>query len=108
MSSTEAQPYEQLLEMISTELMLAGEGRFEELHAANDAREAFIAGLPATPPEAAREPLQRAALMQERLTIELARGKEALLLALRGLQVGKRTARGYAPPPRGPRISASA
>ena len=108
MSPTEARPYEQLLEMISTELMLAGESRFEELRAANEARQALIARLQASPPDAAREPLQRAALMQERLTIELARGKEALLLELRGLQVAQRTARGYAPPPRGPRISTSA
>lgn len=100
--------YEQLLEMISAELQLAGEGRFEELAEANAAREALIADLPATPPAAARGTLERTWLMQERLNIELARGREALLMALSELQRAKRTARGYAPPPRGPRISASA
>ncbi len=108
MSAPVADPYEHLLALISDELRLAGEGRFEELAQANATRTQLIATLPATPPASARETLQRAALMQERLNIELARGKEALLAALRELQLAQRTARGYAPPPRGPRISASA
>jgi hypothetical protein len=101
-------PYEQLLEMVSHELQLAGEGRFPELLEANDARQALIASLPATPPAAAREPLQLTALMQERLNIELSRAKEALLTALSELQRAKRTAHGYAPPRRGPLINTSA
>lgn len=101
-------PYEQLLDMVLHELQLAGEGRFQELVQANDARQALIASVPATPPAAAREPLQLTALMQERLNIELARAREALLNALSELQRAKRTAHGYAPPPRGPRISTSA
>ncbi len=108
MSAPATDPYERLLALISDELRLAGEGRFEELAQANEARAALIASLPPTPPASARDTLERAALMQERLNIELARGKEALMVALRELQLAQRTARGYAPPPRGPRISTSA
>lgn len=108
MSSPASAPYEQLIELLSQELELAGEGRFQELADANAARAALIASLPAAPPASAREPLERAALMQARLDIELQRGKEALLLALRELQRASRAARGYAPAPRKPRISTSA
>jgi hypothetical protein len=94
--------------MLSNELQLAGEGRFDELVKANAARQILISSLPATPPAAAREPLQLVALMQERLNIEVQRGREAMLMALTELQRAQRAARGYAPPSRGPRVSTTA
>jgi hypothetical protein len=108
MSAPASDPYERLVDLISRELQLAGEGRFDELAEANKERAALIGTMPPAPPASAADTLRRAALMQERLNIELERGKEALLLAMRELQRAKRTARGYAPAPRGPRISASA
>jgi hypothetical protein len=107
-SVPEAAPYELLLELIERELQLAGEGRFDELTHAAEARAAHAASLPATPPAAAREALERAVLMQQRLTIEVLRGREAMVGALREIERAKRAANGYAPPRRRERLSASA
>jgi hypothetical protein len=102
-------PYEALLGLIERELQLAGEGRFDELLEVAGARAALAETLPETPPASAREPLERAWLMQQRLTIELARGREALLVELAKLERAQRTADGYAPPQRrSRRITASA
>ncbi len=109
MSALASTPYDALLELIERELELAGEGRFEELARVSQASAALVASLPETPPASAREPLERAALIQRRLTIELLRGRETVLLALAEIERGRRAARGYAPPRRlTPRVSASA
>jgi hypothetical protein len=108
MSPPAAAPYEKLLELIEHELQLAGEGRFEELEQAAATRVAHVDTLPATPPVSARSALERAVLMQQRLTIEVLRGREALLLAVAAVERGKRAASGYAPPRRHDRVSASA
>jgi hypothetical protein len=108
MSSPEAVPYEKLLEFIEHELQLAGEGRFEELEQAVATRALHVDTLPATPPASARTALELASLLQQRLTIEVLRGREALLLALTDVERGKRVARGYAPPRQHERLSASA
>ncbi len=109
MTSSTATPYETLVEMIEQELVLAGEARFEELIALGNERAQFVATLPPRPPAGARDALERASLMQKRLTIELLRGREQLVLALAGLEQARRAARGYAPPRlRAPRLSASA
>jgi hypothetical protein len=107
--SATAAPYEALLELIERELQLAGEGRFDELLKVAGARAALAATLPETPPAGARETLERAWLTQQRLTIELSRGREALLVELSKLERAQRAAHGYAPPRlRPPRVSASA
>jgi hypothetical protein len=107
--SATAAPYEALLELIERELQLAGEGRFDELLKVAAARAALAGTLPQTPPPDARETLERAWLMQQRLTIELTRGHEALLLELSKLERAQRTAHGYKPVQRrSPRVSASA
>ena len=108
MSASDAAPYEALIELIEHELQLAGEGRFDELAEAGAVRAAMAGTLPETPPASAREPLERANLLQERLTIEVLRGREAVLAALVDVERAKRTARGYAPPRRREQISASA
>ncbi len=102
--STETAPYEVLLELIEHELALAGEARYKELLVLGAACAELIASLPPTPPAAARDVLERASLMQQRLTIELLRGREQILLALSGLERARRTAHGYAPPKRSTRL----
>jgi len=108
MSSAAAAPYEALLEMIEHELQLAGEGRFQELSRAAEARSAYVSTLPATPPASARDALVHAELIHKRLAIEVLRGREVLLLALGEVERAKRAARGYAPPRRRERLSTSA
>ncbi len=108
MSDSPSSPYDELVELIERELQLAGEGRFDELALLTESRIALAATLPDQPPASARPALTRAKLLQERLTIEVLRGREAVLLALAEVQHVRRAAQGYAPPPRSPRISTSA
>jgi type VI protein secretion system component VasF len=109
MSTDEREPYLQLLGLIERDLSLAGEGRYDELVAADVERQALISTLPATPPAAARDLLERATLIQKRLNIELLRGREQLVVATGLVERGRRTARGYTPPiNRVPRVVESA
>jgi hypothetical protein len=108
MSTPASTPYDALLELIERELELAGEGRFDEVAELAASRELLTGSLPAAPPASARPALERAALLQQRLTIELLRGREAVLLELAQIERGWRAARGYGPRNRGPRVSASA
>jgi hypothetical protein len=109
MSSAEAAPYEQLAESYEHELELLGSGRLEELAEVSAARAALIASLPETPPAGARPGLERAALVHERVMIEIVRCRDAVLVELAQVDRGRRTARGYAPTrQRRPHIEASA
>lgn len=109
MTADERAPYLKLIALIERDLSLAGEGRFEELVAADAERQALISTLPATPPASARDLLERASLIQKRLTIELLRGRDELLVAAGQVERGRQTARGYTPPiARVPRIAESA
>ncbi len=109
MSTDEQAAYERLIELIERDLALAGEGRFEELVEADAERQELVRALPGTPPAGARDLLERASLLQKRLSIELLRGRDELLAAAGALERGRRTARGYAPPrQRPPRIAESA
>jgi hypothetical protein len=104
-----AAPYEQLLELIEQQLALAGEARYDELIELGAERAEFVAGLLATPPACAHDALERASILQQRLTIELLRGREQRLLALSRLERARRAALGYAPPTfTTPRLLASA
>jgi hypothetical protein len=98
MTDAEAAPYEALARSIERELELIGEGRFEEAQLLQAERATVIAGLPEVPPPAARPALQRAALLNKRLEIEILRCREALVLDLAQVELVTRTARGYAPP----------
>jgi hypothetical protein len=108
MSSAADKPYEALADQIEHELQLAGEGSFAELVQAQSAGAELIATLPDEPPASAGEVLKRASILHKRLEVELLRGREALLLELATLERARRTARGYAPPRRAPRIFESA
>lgn len=109
MSSPDAAPYEFLARMIERELELICTRDQDALDALRAERDALIASLPETPPACARPALQRAALMNKRLEIEILRIREALVLEAANLQRVNRTARGYSPPrePR-PHVQATA
>ena len=100
MSSTnaDARPYEALARTIERELELICSGDYDQLAAIKAEREELIERLPATPPASARPALQRAALMNKRLEIEILRLREALLLESANVELVDRTARGYSPP----------
>jgi hypothetical protein len=98
MSSQDAAPYEALARTIERELELVCTGDNEQLAVVKAEREQLIAGLPATPPACARPALQRAALMNKRLEIEILRLREALVLESANVELVGRTARGYSPP----------
>jgi hypothetical protein len=107
--SSSAASYERLAQLFERDLQLAGEGRWEELSESDDERSALIASLGESPEEAARASLVRASALAGRTTIELMRGRDALLIALDQLERARRTARGYTPPQRrAARIEASA
>jgi hypothetical protein len=98
MSAQHAAPYEALARSIERELELIGEGRLSELAALHAERTALIGELPEVPPRFARPALQRAALLNKRVEIEILRYREALVLDLAQVELVSRTARGYAPP----------
>jgi hypothetical protein len=104
-----AAPYEALAQLGELELELIGEGRVEELPELWQARDALLATLPQTPPPAARAALERCALMQKRIRIEIVRCQEEVLRELAKVHRAQRMARAYgAGGRRGPRFSASA
>ncbi len=88
-------PYERLLALAERELECAGAGQWAALPAIAAERAAIIQALPATPPPTARANLERAALTQARVTIELQRGRAQTLFALRHVLHARRAARGY-------------
>ena len=95
MTSAETAPYEALARMIERELELIGTGDHDALAALGSEREALIATLPDTPPACARPELQRAALMNKRVEIEVLRIREALVLEFANTERVSRVARGY-------------
>lgn len=88
--------YEALHEHAERELELAGSGEIERLAALGARWQELIAGLPARPPAAAAELLQRAQLIHERTRIELVRLRETLLSDLASTTRARRAADGYA------------
>jgi hypothetical protein len=97
MTAPDVAPYETLARSLERELELLGEGAFGQLETLHAERAALLLALPATPPESARPALQRAALMNKRVEMEILRRREALLLDASTVERVERTARGYAP-----------
>jgi hypothetical protein len=89
-------PYEAIHDHAELELELAGRGEIEGLAALGARWEELIADLPAQPPAAAAQLLERARLIHERTRIELIRLREALLSDLATATRARRTADGYA------------
>jgi hypothetical protein len=96
MSAPAVAPYEALARSLERELELIGDGAVDELTMLHAERAALIESLPAVPPADARPALQRAALMNKRVEIEILRRREALLLESANVELVGRTARGYA------------
>jgi hypothetical protein len=88
--------YQALYEHAELELELAGRGELAGLTAMGARWDELIAGLPATPPAAAAELLERAQLIHERTRVELERLREALLSELSTATRARRTTEGYA------------
>jgi len=107
-------PYAELLALGELELEHAGAGRYDALAEIAARRDAIIGELPPIPPAHVRSTLELAALTQERVTIELLRGRERTLLDLGLVAQARRTARGYGRsiatvrPPGGPHVDTSA
>jgi hypothetical protein len=89
-------PYEAICAYAERELELAGRGELARLTELGVRWEELIAGLPARPPLAAAELLQRAHLIHERTRIELDRLREALLGEIATATRSRRTANAYA------------
>jgi hypothetical protein len=92
-------PYERILELGELELELVQGQRWEELAQLGAEREELIASLPALAPTTARGPLERAAELQQKVSLELARSVALAREGLSRLDRGRRAAAGYAPPP---------
>jgi hypothetical protein len=88
--------YEALVRIAELELELAGDGRYDELAQLRGQRAKVLESLPKPPPAGARDALERALAIQRRVTIELLRRREHVLLSLRRVEISKRTANGYA------------
>lgn len=93
--ATELDPYRAVLEHAEHELTLAGKAEIDELVALGARWEQLIATLPRTPPAAAADLLERAALIHERTRIELIRLREAVLAEHSAASNARRAAVGY-------------
>lgn len=89
-------PYEAICAHAELELELAGRGELARLTELGPRWDELIAGLPARPPVAAAELLQRAHLIHARTRIELDRLREALLSEIATATRSRRTANAYA------------
>jgi len=97
MTAPEAAPYETLARNIERELELIGEGSVDRLAALHAERAKLLETLLAIPPAGARPALQRAALLNKRVEIEILRRQEALIVESANVERVGRTARGYGP-----------
>jgi hypothetical protein len=102
-------PYEALAAIVERELALVADRDFDGLAEVTRERAALVGTLPATPPAAANATLRRCLALQQRVGIELARVREAILIELAQVRLGQRAAAGYAPARRRvPRVDANA
>jgi hypothetical protein len=88
-------PYEAIRAHAELELELAGRGELAQLSELGPRWDELIAGLPARPPVAAAELLQRAHLIHERTRIELSRLRDVLLTEIATATRSRRTANAY-------------
>ena len=109
MTDSSPEPYEALASLIERQLQLVGERRFDELPTLDLIRDELLNALPASPPAAAHQALDRCSKLNKRVEIELLRVREMLLLELSQVQRAQRAAHGYAPARRdGLRVAATA
>ena len=89
-------PYRALVRIAELELELAREQRYDEIEQLALQREQLIGELSHPAPRGAQECLQRALAIERRAKVELLRRREEVLLTLRGVELRRRTASGYA------------
>lgn len=89
-------PYRALVRIAELELELASEARYGEIAQLAIQREQVIRDLSHPAPPGAREWLERALAIERRAKVELLRRREQVLLTLRGVELSRRTASGYA------------
>jgi hypothetical protein len=90
--------YDMLADLAERELELVNGGAIEELPRIHDERDAVLASLPQHPPESARDALQRASIVQARVTVALEMRRNELAAELSRLGQGRVMLRGYRPP----------
>ncbi len=88
-------PYEAIRAHAELELELAGRGDLAQLSELGSRWDELIAGLPARPPAAAAELLQRSHLIHERTRVELSRLRDVLLAEIATATRSRRTANAY-------------
>jgi HEAT repeat protein len=91
-------PYDALAEIAQRELDLVSAGALERLPELREQRNAVVAALPATPPAEARSALERAAMLQARISAILEERLGETGAELRRLTQGRTAMRGYTPP----------
>ena len=87
--------YSAILHLTELELELIGEGRYTEAAQLRQQRAQIMDGLSTPRPPQARELLERALALQKRISIELMRRREQVLLSLRRIDLSRRAATGY-------------
>jgi hypothetical protein len=96
MSGEPLASYDALVRIGEQELDLISERRYHEAAQLAAQRTIVMRSLPHPAPPGAYERLERALALQRRIKIELLRSREAVLIALRRVELGKRAAGGYA------------
>jgi hypothetical protein len=90
-----AAAYDAIIRLAERELELAGEGRYAEVRQLSRQSAQILAGLGPIRPPGARDALERALALQRRISIELLRHREAILINARRIELSKRAAHGY-------------
>jgi hypothetical protein len=91
-------PYQRILELGELELELVHGQRWEELAQLGAEREQLIESLPPLAPRTAKDSLERAAVLQQKVSAELATAIALARAGLGRLDRSRRAAAGYAPP----------
>jgi hypothetical protein len=90
--------YDALAEIAERELELIARGAVDRLPELHAQRDAVLASLPDTPPQAAKPALERAAKLQSLVEATLEERLQETGTELRRLTQGRTAMRGYAPP----------
>jgi hypothetical protein len=90
-------PYDRLAELAEHELTLVSAGAMEELPSIYGERDEILAALPPRPPAEARGALERAALLQDRVTATLAARMREVVGELQRVSTGRAVIHGYQP-----------
>jgi hypothetical protein len=90
--------YDMLAGLAERELEVVTAGAMDDLPVIHSERDALLAKLPARPPASAGNALERAAVVQVRVTAALETRKRELAAELGRIDKGRTMLRGYRPP----------